>query len=151
MTTENNTETNKTETYVHKINLMNNINQTNQPNNNPTTKKPYRPFKIYSSESSNISKTACNCKNSKCLKFYYECFSGFQLCNPAICLCIDCENTIVKPERQQITLMNYLDKNKYKLKSSLGCNCQKSNCLKKYCECRARGEECVDYCKCCEW
>ena len=38
--------------------------------------------------------TQCNCKNSKCLKLYCECFSSGHYCDPDTCNCKNCENTI---------------------------------------------------------
>lgn len=35
-----------------------------------------------------------------------------------------------------------------------GCSCQKSQCIKKYCECFAQGLKCTNRCgciKCCNW
>ena len=36
------------------------------------------------------SKRGCNCKNSKCLKLYCECFSLGEYCNN--CNCVNCHN-----------------------------------------------------------
>ena len=35
-------------------------------------------------------KRACNCRNSKCLKLYCECFSLGEYCNS--CNCLNCNN-----------------------------------------------------------
>jgi hypothetical protein len=34
----------------------------------------------------------CNCKNSKCLKLYCECFRQGKMCGPG-CSCRNCQNT----------------------------------------------------------
>ena len=43
-----------------------------------------------SSPSSKPSKRGCNCKNSKCLKLYCECFALGEYCNN--CNCLNCHN-----------------------------------------------------------
>lgn len=43
-------------------------------------------------------KTFCNCKRSKCLKLYCECFSNQLFCNPE-CSCKGCANTEANSKR----------------------------------------------------
>lgn len=40
-------------------------------------------------------KKPCNCKQSKCLKLYCECFASGGYCDPSTCNCINCCNNIV--------------------------------------------------------
>lgn len=40
------------------------------------------------------SRTVCNCKNSQCLKLYCECFSTMSYCDPKLCSCKNCMNTV---------------------------------------------------------
>ncbi|KAG8375458.1 hypothetical protein BUALT_Bualt10G0102000 [Buddleja alternifolia] len=104
----------------------------------------------------------CNCKKSKCLKLYCDCFAAGIYCADT-CSCQGCynrpeyEDTVLET-RQQIESRNPLafapkivQKNVEPLASSFGedgthftpasarhkrgCNCKKSMCLKKYCEC----------------
>jgi hypothetical protein len=37
----------------------------------------------------------CNCKNSRCLKLYCECFASGQYCEPGVCNCTNCFNNRV--------------------------------------------------------
>ncbi|KAH9322593.1 hypothetical protein KI387_017232, partial [Taxus chinensis] len=115
----------------------------------------------------------CNCKKSKCLKLYCECFAAGVYCVES-CTCQECFN---KPEytdmvvgtRQQIESRNPLafapkivhgadspptngqkecTETPASARHKRGCNCKKSMCLKKYCECYQAGVGCSDGCRC---
>ncbi|CAA0383357.1 unnamed protein product [Arabidopsis thaliana] len=114
----------------------------------------------------------CNCKKSKCLKLYCECFAaGFYCIEP--CSCINCFNKpihkdVVLATRKQIESRNPLafapkvirnsdsiievgedaSKTPASARHKRGCNCKKSNCLKKYCECYQGGVGCSINCRC---
>ncbi|KAL8171161.1 hypothetical protein V2J09_022965 [Rumex salicifolius] len=114
----------------------------------------------------------CNCKKSKCLKLYCECFAAGVYCVEP-CACRDCFNKPIHEEtvlatRKQIESRNPLafapkvikcsdsvndngdDSNKTpaSARHKRGCNCKKSNCLKKYCECYQGGVGCSINCRC---
>ncbi|CAK9230129.1 unnamed protein product [Sphagnum jensenii] len=125
-----------------------------------------------SGEKSGESCKRCNCKKSKCLKLYCECFAAGIYCVSS-CACQECFN---KPEfeetvlntRQQIESRNplaFAPKIVQSAKASpkigedtmdtpasarhkRGCNCKKSLCLKKYCECYQAGVGCSEGCRC---
>ena len=113
--------------------------------------------------------TKCNCKKSKCLKLYCECFKASGYCGDG-CSCVGCSNRFenledIKEAREAILLRNpqaFVDKIAETVTPSKdgsvsmsgpqhrrGCNCKKSKCLKKYCECYQAGVACGDHCKCC--
>ncbi|XP_050218596.1 protein tesmin/TSO1-like CXC 2 [Mercurialis annua] len=114
----------------------------------------------------------CNCKKSKCLKLYCECFAAGIYCIEP-CSCQDCFNKPIHEDtvlatRKQIESRNPLafapkvirntepvaeigdesTKTPASARHKRGCNCKKSSCLKKYCECYQGGVGCSINCRC---
>ncbi|KAL9186214.1 hypothetical protein ACHAXT_005452 [Thalassiosira profunda] len=92
----------------------------------------------------------CNCKKSKCLKLYCDCFNKERYC--AGCACVGCRNTPVYDAQRDRAIADLLEKNPdaFKRHSGTGieCKCTRTACLKKYCECFAAGQYCGVACKC---
>ena len=93
--------------------------------------------------SSKKKKIGCTCKKTQCLKLYCQCFAQGKKCTED-CVCIDCKNTdscqehITKAKRQ-IREPGI----KSSILAHIRCNCKKTQCLKRYCECFNAGLACT--------
>mmetsp|Transcript_20195 Transcript_20195/g.29205 ORF Transcript_20195/g.29205 Transcript_20195/m.29205 type:complete len:873 (+) Transcript_20195:137-2755(+) len=105
----------------------------------------------------------CNCKKSKCLKLYCECFAAELFCDG--CNCTTCHNTSAPEhvEQRNKAKKHCKANNPHAFKPKVGnkgpatspanthntgCKCKQSKCLKKYCECFQARIFCGDKCKC---
>lgn len=87
-------------------------------------------------------KLKCNCRKSKCLKLYCDCFSNGLFCSKD-CECANCANLEINSKR-----LETLREDASKRSEAKGCKCTKSNCQKKYCDCYNRGLKCGQNCSC---
>ena len=113
---------------------------------------------------------SCNCKYSKCLKLYCECFSSGDYC--VDCNCTNFHNNpehevkfIQETRNKKVKTILSRDPLAFRPKIPLdpstlnfspaphfkGCNCKKTKCIKKYCECFNAGILCSETCNCSHW
>jgi hypothetical protein len=106
----------------------------------------------------NLKKVVCTCTRTQCQKKYCACFSLGKYCQG--CDCKGClnkpndNNTIIQEEEKmynnqkekEINIQqNLCHDNK---SQAIVCNCTKSKCMKKYCECYKMNIDCGSLCRC---
>lgn len=106
---------------------------------------------------------SCKCKKTNCLKLYCECFLNGNICGPS-CKCTECMNNVEHLEIRNILLWEHYEKGAItfdpteikagettlnsRFKKTANCNCDKTGCNKKYCECFRLGLKCSSECRC---
>lgn len=126
----------------------------------PTATPPDKENETQAKATTTTKRSPCNCKKSRCLKLYCECFSAELFCDG--CNCTDCYNNAGHQELRDKAMketrsknpkafqprLNLVSDNPAQSNHSMGCRCKKSECLKKYCECFQAGVFCAGKCKC---
>lgn len=157
--------------FEEKNRVLINNNNSKEENKDDTSNKFFLTETVKKEKSEvaspQVSDFICNCKKSKCLKLYCECFAKGKLCN-SLCNCFDCCNKQESCKQRKMALRNTYLKSRKNEKDAqevlemdldsfvlpncntrnLGCNCKKSHCKKKYCECFDAGRACGEHCKC---
>ena len=129
----NNIDYSNQKSIVHTTNL-NNLNSSN--------------MNIVPNNTNSIGK--CTCSKTGCRKKYCACFSRGKYCDG--CECKNCQN-FPRPNNIQPSVQNIV-RNEENIENPKAqrviCNCTKSNCMKKYCECYKQGFKCNSLCRCLE-
>lgn len=129
------------------------ISKTNQ---SMVLKKAATVPQISSATKSTPTRVTCNCKKSRCLKLYCDCFAILKYCDSSFCNCVMCCNNADNEDKRTEAIKLTKEKNNLAFQTKIsdkeqhvtGCHCKNSHCLKKYCECFTGGALCGVNCKC---
>jgi hypothetical protein len=108
------------------------------PHQRPPEEQNESPGEKENSKKASGKRAPCNCKKSRCLKLYCDCFSAERFCDG--CNCTDCQNTAETVAIRDKAMKDTRAKNPKAFQNrieenhNVGCKCKKSECLKKYCE-----------------
>jgi hypothetical protein len=99
-----------------------------------------------------IKPVKCGCRRTKCLKLYCDCFASGNVCSED-CECKGCHNNEEFKEEREEVVLKTKTKNPAAFRVDISanykiCHCNKSNCLKRYCECFQNGRTCGVNCRC---
>ena len=145
------------------INIINNNNidySNKKPNNQNQSLEAYIENNKYNFNNNNLNtmnnmvqinnSNKCTCSKTGCKKKYCACFSRGKYCDG--CECKNCENFPRPNPQSPIQNIKNSEDNEENMESPktqrVICNCTKSNCMKKYCECFKRGFVCNSLCRC---
>ena len=130
--------------------IINNINNQNinYKTNISLSNKKIINHNYNNNNNNSSSRPKCTCSKTGCLKKYCACFAKGIKCED--CECKNCEN---KDDKRDI--IDIKEKKVFPLfpnpinnNQKAVCNCTKSNCMKKYCECFKQGFSCNSLCRC---
>ena len=134
------------------INIINNnIDYSNQkigisPHHNNSTS--FLNNNYLNINSVNNQNNKCTCSKTGCKKKYCACFSRGKYCDG--CECKNCENFPRPNTQTPLQNLEKIESNDNLKTQKVICNCTKSNCMKKYCECFKQGFNCNSLCRCWE-
>jgi len=87
----------------------------------------------------------CWCKKTHCLKKYCVCFAKMAYCDPNVCSCEYCHNTVAFKTQFQTENSPVVSVVEHE---RIFCKCKRTRCLKLYCDCRAAKIPCSELCSC---
>lgn len=137
----NNIEINNNNNNTHNTNINININyKISNKSENSSISDSKSVEKEITNTNMESNKIACTCTKTNCKKKYCACYASGRYCEN--CQCENCDNKKPINTTGNLSCGNLINH------ANIICNCTKSNCKKKYCECYKAGKECSWLCRC---